>query len=228
MSDIFAKLRAPFPNELISWRVGATNAKKNGGVATKGIGLAYVDARDVMQRLDDVVGPGNWQAIHPHANGKTSCRTGIKVGEEWVWKENGAGDSETEAEKGAFSDSFKRAAVLWGIGRYLYDVPNVWVELDEWKQIKDSEKPKLFAALEKAAKGIRTPNEPEPVILPLTGEELITLNKALREATSLEELGIAKEKVEAAWHRMTKEQRKTIGDAGKQATSRLAQAPIAA
>jgi hypothetical protein len=159
-----AKLKEPFPVNLVSWRVGATNKNKNGGKATSGIALAYIDARDVMERLDEVVGIGNYQVIHPHANGKTSCRIGIKIGDEWVWKENGAGDSAMDAEKGAFSDSFKRAAVLWGIGRYLYDVPNIWVDLDDWGKIKNTRDQKLIKALEQAAKGIRSEPEPEPEI----------------------------------------------------------------
>jgi hypothetical protein len=156
------KLKAPFATSLVSWRVGATNAKKNNGKATSGIALAYIDARDVMERLDEVVGIGKYQVLHPHANGKTSCRIGIKIGDEWIWKENGAGDSAMDAEKGAFSDSFKRAAVLWGIGRYLYDVPNIWVDLDDWGKIKNPRDPKLIKALEQAAKGIRGEPEPEP------------------------------------------------------------------
>lgn len=160
------KLKEPFPTKLISWRVGATNQKKNNGKATSGIALAYIDARDVMERLDEIVGIENYQVLHPHANGKTSCRIGIKLGGEWVWKENGAGDSAMDAEKGAFSDSFKRAAVLWGIGRYLYDVPNIWVDLDDWGKIKNPNDPKLTKALEQAAKGIRGQNEPEPELSP--------------------------------------------------------------
>lgn len=147
-----ADLKKPFPVDKVSFRVGSTNqkavARQTGNeraVPTKGIGLAYIDARDVMERLDEVCGPQNWQALYPHANGKTSCKIGINVTagmvsvnqdgvrnvEQWVWKENGAGDTDVEGEKGAFSDAFKRAAVLWGIGRYLYDMPNTWVDLDE-------------------------------------------------------------------------------------------------
>lgn len=152
----FEKLKAPFDPKKISWRVGARTQDKR-----KGIALAYIDARDVMERLDEVCGPSNWQALYPHANGKTSCKIGIMVDKGlfqdnkfihdplWVWKENGAGDSDVEAEKGAFSDAFKRAAVLWGIGRYLYDLENVWVELKNEKYIQESEMPKLWASLEK-------------------------------------------------------------------------------
>lgn len=146
------KLAEPFPVDQIEWRVGSTNAKKNNGKPTKGIGLAYINARHVIHRLNDVCGEGNWQNKHPHANGKTSCAIGIKVGDEWIWKENGAGDSDVEAEKGAFSDSFKRAAVLWGIGTYLYDMPNKWVPLDEWGHLTNESIAILEGELKKLIK----------------------------------------------------------------------------
>lgn len=119
-------LSAPFHPSKISWRVGSTKADK-----TKGMALAYIDARDVMERLDEAVGPENWQRRYTHADKKTICEIGIKVDSgEWVWKSDGAGDSDIEAEKGAISDAFKRAAVNWGIGRYLYDIESPWVELE--------------------------------------------------------------------------------------------------
>lgn len=171
MEKVFEDLRKPFPPSLISWRVGATNQKRqqreldsgkdvpffpkgNQKIArpTKGIALAYIDARDVMDRLDDVVGPGKWQDEYPF---KGCCRIGLKVTDEWVWKSNGAGETQVEADKGQYSDAFKRAAVLWGIGRYLYDVQDVWVELDEWGRIKDPSDSRLIGALEKAAAGVR-------------------------------------------------------------------------
>jgi hypothetical protein len=120
-----ADLKKPFLPDLISWRIGSTTKDKS-----KGMALAYIDARTVMQRLDEVCGPENWQCDYPHAGQKTVCRIGIKVGDEWIWKANGAGDSDIEAEKGALSDAFKRAAVLWGIGQYLYDLDSPWVRLD--------------------------------------------------------------------------------------------------
>lgn len=120
-------LAAEFPKDAISWRANSVSKKDDGtGVA---LALAYIDARDVMERLDAVCGVAGWQDRYPHANGKTCCEIGVKCGDEWVWKANGAGDSDVEAEKGAFSDAFKRAAVMWGIGRYLYDdrFKGVWV-----------------------------------------------------------------------------------------------------
>ena len=125
--DIFGRLKAPFHPDKVSWRVGATNKDK-----TKGMALAYIDARDVYERLDEVVGPANWQNRYPHAGTKTCCDIALRIDGEWVWKSNGAGDSDHEAEKGAFSDGFKRAAVCWGIGRYLYDLDSPWVEIEAY------------------------------------------------------------------------------------------------
>ena len=134
----FDALSAKFNPEDIKWRVGATNADK-----TKGLALAYLDARAVMDRLDSVVGQANWQATYSHAANKTVCELCIRCGDEWITKANGAGDSDIEGEKGALSDAFKRAAVLWGIGRYLYDLDSPWVQLVKGRTIKKDEMPKL-------------------------------------------------------------------------------------
>lgn len=139
----FEALAAPFPPERISWRPGSMTKDKS-----KAMALAYLNARDVMERLDDVCGPGGWQCRYSHAQGRTVCDLAIKIDGEWVWKADGAGDSDIEAEKGALSDAFKRSAVRWGVGRYLYDVSSPWVEIDEWKKIKEHERPKLEAILQ--------------------------------------------------------------------------------
>jgi hypothetical protein len=118
--SILEQLSEPFAPELIHWRVGATTKDKD-----KGIGLAYVNARDVMRRFDEVCGL-DWQAEYPFEG---CCRIGVKVDGEWVWRSNGAGETDVEGEKGRYSDAFKRAAVLWGVARYLYDLPNQWVAL---------------------------------------------------------------------------------------------------
>jgi hypothetical protein len=123
--DIAARLAAPFPPEIVEWRIGATTTDK-----ARGMALAYIDARDVQDRLDQVCGIF-WQVKHHYCGGeKLACDIGIKIGEEWLWRGDGAGSTDVEAEKGAFSDSFKRAAVRWGVGRYLYDLASPWVELE--------------------------------------------------------------------------------------------------
>jgi hypothetical protein len=127
IENIYLALKRPFDYKRISWRVGATK-KDDKGTPVSGIALAYIDARDVMQRLDDVFGL-NWQCRYTHADKKTICEIGVLIDNTWVWRANGAGDSDIEAEKGATSDAFKRAAVLFGIGRYLYELPNVWCPL---------------------------------------------------------------------------------------------------
>lgn len=132
-------LKAPFPPDRVHWRVGST-FEKNG--ATGGKALAYVDARDVAERLDDVIGPENWQDRYKETpKGRIICRIGVDITatrnedpswpaptSEWIWKSDGAGDTAYEGEKGAISDAFKRAAVKFGIGRYLYDLSTVWVD----------------------------------------------------------------------------------------------------
>lgn len=141
--DLFARLAAPFRPEQVSWRVGAMNRDK-----TKAMALAYIDARDVMARFDEVCGPAGWERKHPHVDKTTTCEIGVWVeGRGWVVKADGAGDTAVEAEKGSLSDSFKRAAVNWGVGRYLYDLPSPWVELDDRKQIKPEEMRKLEGLL---------------------------------------------------------------------------------
>ena len=141
-----SQLHEPFDPSVVSWRVGSISKKD----PKKATALAYIDARDVMDRLDKVIGSENWQCRYIGFGEKTCCEIDIWVeGRGWVTKSNGAGDSNVEAEKGAFSDAFKRAAVAWGIGRYLYDVKNVWVEIDEYKHITKPELKRLEGLLPK-------------------------------------------------------------------------------
>lgn len=150
----FNALKAPFPPDMVEWRVGSTSKDK-----TKGMALAYIDARAVQDRLDEVCGPENWQCRFPHAGTKTVCEIGVAVRDRdavhWIWKADGAGDTDFEAEKGALSDAFKRAAVKWGIGRYLYDMPAPWVKIDEFKKILPVELERLMSMLPNATTGVK-------------------------------------------------------------------------
>lgn len=139
MSDLLTALKRPFHPSKISWRVGARNKDK-----TKGQVLAYIDARDVMQRLDEVCGTG-WQCKYPLAteSGLLVCEIGILIDGDWVWRSNGAGDTQVEAEKGKCSDAFKRAAVNWGIGRYLYSLDSPWIELENGFMPRNFKAPQL-------------------------------------------------------------------------------------
>lgn len=124
MEELKHALEMPFDPRRLHWRVGATNGDK-----TSGIALAYLDARDVMRRLDQVF-PFAWQCRYPLSeSGLLICEIGVKIGDQWLWRSNGAGDTQVEAEKGKASDAFKRAAVMFGVGRYLYSLPNEWVAI---------------------------------------------------------------------------------------------------
>ena len=118
------QLKDPFDEKFVKWRVGATNRDK-----TKGIALAYIDAREVMKRLDDVCGFGNWQSKLVAVPDGFVCELSIKVDGEWITKSNSAGNTKVDPVKGGASDALKRAAAVWGVGRYLYYLPNVWVGL---------------------------------------------------------------------------------------------------
>ena len=132
------KLECPFAPASVSWRIGRKS--KDGKHAHL---LAYIDARDVMERLDKAVGFGNWQCRYPLSeSGLLVCDIGLRVDGEWLWRANGAGDTQVEAEKGKCSDAFKRAAVVWGIGRYLYGLPSPRVDIDQYGHwAKDPELP---------------------------------------------------------------------------------------
>lgn len=84
--------------------------------------VAYVDSRQVQDMLDAVVGPANWQDRYIVVDGQLHCEIGIydETKNEWVWKGDCGTESMTEKEKGQASDAFKRAAVKWGVGRFLY------------------------------------------------------------------------------------------------------------
>lgn len=88
--------------------------------------LAYITARDVMDLLDEVVGAENWQCDYKELGGKMYCGIAIRSGDgvlnDWVWKWDMGTESEFDADKGEASDAFKRAAVKWGVGRFLYDI----------------------------------------------------------------------------------------------------------
>jgi hypothetical protein len=132
--EIYDQLSAPFATALISWRVGPTNEKsRKPDEPVRGQPLCYVDARTVMDRLDAVVGFENWQCNYTHGAGAGGivCNLGIRIAGEWIWKADGAGATDMEAEKGALSDAFKRAAVRFGIARYLYDLKAPWMVLEQ-------------------------------------------------------------------------------------------------
>lgn len=90
--------------------------------------LLYIKARCVMNKLDKMFGPMNWQRKHYECCGSSYCSIGIRTETgEWIWKDDVGEKTQLSAEKGESSDSFKRAAVNWGIGRELYTSPQIFI-----------------------------------------------------------------------------------------------------
>src|SRR5436305_2361356 len=101
----------------------------------KALALAYIDARVIQDRLDDVLGVEGWSDEYELLpDGSAVCRLRCKLGGEWLTKMDVGSPSEQpdagDRVKAAFSDALKRAAVKFGIGRYLYRLPASWVDYD--------------------------------------------------------------------------------------------------
>ena len=111
------------------WRVQST---KDWGADC----VAYIDARDVQNLLDKVCEPNGWQVKYSEHKGNLFCSIGIYF-DGWVWKEDCGTESNVEKQKGEASDAFKRAAVMWGVGRFLYDMPIIRLDVVKNKQGKN-------------------------------------------------------------------------------------------
>lgn len=127
------RLLEPFELSELEWRIGSSGKKRDGSVWAKA--FVYIEARAAQNRLDKVVGPLNWKTKYEFivSNNQIQgvvCELSIRgENNEWVSKSDGAEPSDTEPFKGAISGAFKRSAVLWGIGRYLYSLSEGFVEI---------------------------------------------------------------------------------------------------
>lgn len=141
-SRLFRQLAEPFPESALGWKAQATSGER-------ALAVAFIDARTVMDRLDSVLGPENWRdSYEVDASGSVVCGLSLRLGSEWIAKYDVGSRSDQSDDgdqlKAAFSDSLKRAAVRWGIGRYLYSLPKQWVGYDpQRKQL--TETPRLPA-----------------------------------------------------------------------------------
>ena len=146
-SQIQAALSKPFAPEDLEWRLQQTFEDK-----MRGIAVPYVTNRAIQNRLDESVGPENWYNEYKPWHGtekKEAQLCGITIyfeGRGFITKWDGAEDSDIEPVKGGLSDSMKRAAVQWGVGRVLYNMDTVWVNIEKRGKthvITESERPKL-------------------------------------------------------------------------------------
>jgi hypothetical protein len=116
--EISAKLKAPFRLDELEYRVASCDNSDNPKWVRY---FTYVTARAIMERFDSILGIDGWQCGYTDHHGGTICRILVFFpGVGWIAKEDGAEDTDIEPIKGGISSALKRAAVLWGIGRYLY------------------------------------------------------------------------------------------------------------
>lgn len=182
------KLKAPFPPNEVNWRIGQAGKKGNGEVWAKV--LAYLDNRCIQDRLDDVCGPENWKNEYaPAPLGGVLCGLSIKIAGEWVTKWDGADNTDIEATKGGLSDAMKRAAVQWGIGRYLYEIGESWAEIVEGKvpgaryansKVKVNGKEEYVSFNWLPPKGV-LPSQPDPELAKRQAAEDEWINDALKQ-----------------------------------------------
>jgi hypothetical protein len=141
METILSELRKPFHPSVIEWKPGATTSDKKRCMA-----MAYADPRAYMNRLDEVCGMG-WSVTYTAWGDKIVCHLTI---DGVTRSSTGEPDSQSErseiAGTAAEGQAFKRACAMFGLGRYLYNLPSTWVEYDaERRQISDQGKAKLSA-----------------------------------------------------------------------------------
>jgi hypothetical protein len=120
-------LAEPFPESEIEWRIGQSGVSDTKGPWAKV--LAYITNRAIMDRLDEVCGPENWRNEFCYAGAGVLCGLSVKISDEWITKWDGAENTDIEAVKGGLSNAMKRAAVQWGIGRYLYGLSEGWAKI---------------------------------------------------------------------------------------------------
>ena len=126
--------------EDIDVRVAQTNIYNNNGQQVVKVNLLlYKNVRVDMKILDELFTPMGWKRTHKLIGDRLYCCVEVYNPEtkEWICKEDVGVESNTEAEKGQASDSFKRACVNWGIGRELYTAPKISIELNENEYTKD-------------------------------------------------------------------------------------------
>ena len=124
-AEIFRRLAAPFDAAQLSWLVKTKPAEGK----KQALVLPYVNSRDIQDRFDNVVTPANWYPeISDNIDG-FNCKLWLRLGGEWIYKMDGAPRTNVEGVKGGISGAIKRAAVQWGVGRYLYRLPAFWAKV---------------------------------------------------------------------------------------------------
>ncbi len=112
--ELFAALTREFNSRQIKTRTVRDGQKQRE--------ISYITARSIMNRLDAVLGPENWTNSYSPATSGVLCTLTITLpdGEKVSKSDVGPHGDDRNGDKSAFSGAFKRAAVMFGIGRHLY------------------------------------------------------------------------------------------------------------
>lgn len=140
--DLLAQLAQPFHPSAIEWKPGTVKGER-------ALALAYADLRAYMERLDEVCGLDWSVEYQPWGDSRIVARLTIggvtrsSTGEpDATDQKNGMAGSVAEAM------AFKRACAMFGLGRYLYNLPTVWADFDPaTKQFTAQAKAKLTGIL---------------------------------------------------------------------------------
>ncbi|MFL5812556.1 MAG: Rad52/Rad22 family DNA repair protein [Bdellovibrionia bacterium] len=144
-------LKAPFPKESLGVKVQSTSKDR-----TRALLVLYLQHTDVQDRLEMVDPAWTTEVINEERVGDT-VYVRIRMTVKGVSRENvGEGND----PKAAYSDALKRAAMLFGIGRYLYDSPTVWADYNE---SRDKFRQWSIQDYEKFVKGSYVTPSPAPV-----------------------------------------------------------------
>lgn len=146
--------------------------------------LLYKDARCDMNILDETVGAYNWQRSHSRDNANCTVSIWDEAKGQWISKEDVGTESNTEAQKGLASDSFKRACFNWGIGRELYTAPFIWVSSDKVTGKYDKFSVQSITIKEKKIIGLSILNDTTGKVVYTMGKQTATAQpKATAKAT---------------------------------------------
>ena len=156
--DVIARgFQEPFDPREVDFRIQGKVNEQSGRAQV----VAYIDARAVQDRLDAVVGAGNWSfdwtpLVIDH--GEVQIAKGVLT-VHGVSKADAGSASNFEQTLGAVSHCLKRAAVHWGIGRYLYSLPATWVPVERGGRISDALLNDLRARLPRPSASAETPTQ---------------------------------------------------------------------
>lgn len=125
LTKILEELKKPFHPAHVTWKPGSLNEDR-----TKALALAYADLRAYQNRLDEICG-GDWSVTYTPWGDRIVCHLTIHG-----VTRSSTGEPDTQSERSeiagtaAEAQAFKRACAMFGLGRYLYNLPNAWVEYD--------------------------------------------------------------------------------------------------